>query len=217
MEKISQWYSKLKVWMPILIVTSTIGLAVQATYLYSLITEESDPLATDATWSFEIQYFIGGFINLIGFLVVLIQLMGFMLRSAQLIKVTSPTDLYGPPYWAVWGFIVPIASYFLPYRVLSSISNFAKNDAETNKMNRTLLLAYWIPFALSNFLTFRSFSALGDEQTYELLVSTTWLDVVAAALSLVSAIVMLRLIPALYKGIQKRMHETTLEVTDATS
>ncbi len=217
MERISQWYSKLRIWAPIFLAISGITLLLEIAYMQNLLETKTDPLAIGTSWALEIPYIYFALINLGVFITVLVLMMGFMLRSAQLIKSTNPTEFVGRPGWAIWGFIIPLASYFIPYQVLASIRNFAKYDEAKSKKNTQLLIGFWVPYALSNFLSFQVFRDIVLNPSYSQLVDDGWISLLTSALGFVSSVFLILLLPALYQGIQKRMSERVPAQIAATS
>lgn len=217
MERIDKWYSKFRIWVPISIAAAGLTLLLEVTYMQSLVSTGLDPLAEGSGWAFEIPYLYFTLFDGVASFAIIVLLMGFMLRSSQLIKNTNPSELKGRPGWAIWGFLIPLASFFLPFQILSTIQNFAKNDIATAKRNKQLLLAFWIPYALLNYFVFFIPLDIELNPTYSDLVEASWTSLAVAGLSFISSVFLLWLIPAVYAGIQKRMAETPHVTIDATS
>lgn len=187
---------------------SAIAVLVEISYLQRLLETNSDPLAEGSGWALEVPFLFFALIKLGVFITILVLLMGFMLRSAQLIKSVNPAEIIGRPGWSIWGFFIPIASYIIPYQILGSIRNFAKHDDAKRQSTTRLLLGFWIPYSLANYLSFQIFRDIEINPSYSKLVDGSLIDLASAVSSFVSSLFLIWLIPALYKGIQKRMSET---------
>ncbi|MEI7420119.1 MAG: DUF4328 domain-containing protein [Actinomycetes bacterium] len=219
MEKISKWQRLLQIWVPICAVLSALAFIGQILYVQSLYDSGADPLGEYSTWDFAlvvslVQFLAGGI-----YILIIIFLAGFMLRSAQLIKQVSATEFQGKAGWAIWGFVVPFVNYFIPFRILRSIKNFAKYDEATSKKNMTLLFLFWMPFTVANLVDAQTLrrSLTDDAITFDSLSFQAWGDLVSALATLIASLALFWLIPALYKGIQHRMDVINTAPTDATS
>lgn len=217
MEKVSYWAKTLRSWLPFAVGLNLMYLITDVIYVQELYTTGRDPFYANPEWIWALPFSVFGLLSGIIDLLILVFLICFMLRSAQLIKSLKPDEFVKRPGWAIWGFFIPVASIFIPYQVLSAIKNFAKSDEAEDAQTRKLLLLFWIPNVLSSYLATRSFLTGGLDPSFQELQTQSLLDAFVSLLSLISWIFLIQLLPRIFDGIQKRLSEISDENQVATS
>lgn len=102
--------------------------------------------------------------------------------------------------WAIWGWIVPIGSLFIPYKIMQEIyidtkAKLVSISEDYSKINLSMLIGFWWASWLVAIISQNIISKLfDDEESLQGIIDYTIGDIVAGILFLISALITFKLI-----------------------
>lgn len=116
--------------------------------------------------------------------------------------------------WAIWGWVVPIASLFIPYKIMKEMYEDSKKklvefSEDYSFINMTSLITiWWTLWILANFITNIVSKFFDDEETLQGLIDYSMAEIILGFFFVPAAIVTFKLIKD-YSFIEEKL--TTLE------
>ncbi|NOU60392.1 DUF4328 domain-containing protein [Marinifilum caeruleilacunae] len=121
--------------------------------------------------------------------------------------------------WAIWGWIVPIASLFIPYKIMNEMYNDSKKkllefSEDYSFINMTSLITFWwVLWILSNFVSNIVSKFFEDEETIQGLIDYSMAEMILGVFFIPAAIITFKLIKD-YSFIEEKL--TAFEAEELT-
>jgi magnesium-transporting ATPase (P-type) len=102
--------------------------------------------------------------------------------------------------WAFWGWVVPIASLFIPYKIMSEMyedikQNLIEKSKELTSTNMSLLIGWWwAMWIIFNFVTSIFSKIFNDEESIQGMMDTSIVEMISGLIMIPAAILAFKLI-----------------------
>ncbi|MEN9707021.1 MAG: hypothetical protein RIS31_587 [Actinomycetota bacterium] len=206
MNKISFWFKGLKAALLTAIGVSAIYSTLDYFYLQNAIETGADPLETGSWDPFLTNlYLIFNLLSIGATIYLLVYSIGFVFRTAQLVRAADPSAISWKPGWVIAGNFIPYLSLIVPFRFLLEINKATSNSDEEKKRTKTLLFANFFLSVAALLIAGNNFTdiILGTVITFEEFVQNEFRVIIGSVFDIAAMFVMFKLIPSIFKGLPR--------------